>query len=196
VDNLTQTAPIQPGMGDRYSRPAIILHWLIAAGIVANILLIWSTNLVSDEAERPLIDTHKSIGITVLGLAILRLLWRIGHKPPPLPPYTVWERQLSRAVHWSLYALMFIMPLSGWAHDSAWKAAAQHPLKLFFVIPWFRWGAIQNLDPATKESLHSLFGAIHTSFSYVLYALFVVHVAGALKHQFIDRQPSLERMLP
>jgi cytochrome b561 len=62
------------------------------------------------------------------------------------------------------------------------------------VIPWFRIGAIKSLDPATKEQVHALFSQIHTSCAYVLYALFTVHVAGALKHQFLDHRPSFRRM--
>jgi cytochrome b561 len=69
-------------------------------------------------------------------------------------------------------------------------------MKLFWVVPWFRIGAVQDLDPATKETLHGLFGQIHTSLSYVIYAMVAVHIAGALKHQFLDREPELQRMMP
>ncbi len=88
------------------------------------------------------------------------------------------------------------MPLTGWIHDSAWKGAAAHPLNLFGIIPWFRLGPIASQDPQTKEYIHSLFSQIHTSLAYVLYAMVLVHVAGALKHQFLDREPELQRMLP
>lgn len=182
----------QPGA--RYSTPAIVLHWIIAAAIAVNVLLAWSFDSVPDAWSRPLIDTHKSIGLTVLGLAILRVLWRIGHKPPPLPPYARWETRLAGFTHVGLYGLIFALPITGWIHDSAFKDAAKYPLTLFGVVPWFRFSAITHLDPATKEQVHSLFGAIHTSLAYVLYAMFVMHVAGALKHQFIDHTPSLSRM--
>ncbi len=186
-------------ISSRYTGPAIALHWLVAAGIIANILLIWITWTMSDDSPnvRPIIDMHKSIGITVLGLASMRLLWRATHRPPAFPAgYALWERRAAHAAHWILYALIFAMPLSGWLHDSAWKDAAAHPLKLFWVIPWFRIGAVTSLDPATKETLHGLFGQIHTSLAYVIYAMFTVHVLGALKHQFIDKEPELQRMMP
>jgi cytochrome b561 len=186
-------------ISSRYTGPAILLHWLVAAGIGANILLIWATWAMSDNSPnvRPIIDLHKSIGITVLGLAIMRLLWRATHTPPAFPAgYAPWERKAAHAAHWILYALIFAMPLSGWLHDSAWKNAAAHPMKLFWVVPWFRIGAVQDLDPATKETLHGLFGQIHTSLSYVIYAMVAVHIAGALKHQFLDREPELQRMMP
>ena len=180
----------------RYSLPAIALHWAIAALIIANILLVWTVDYFPKDWERPTIDLHKSFGITVLGLAAMRLLWRISHKPPALPPYSAWERLAAHAVHWGLYALIFLMPLTGWLHDSAWKDAASHPLKLYGVIPWFRIGLVQSQDPATKEYLHDLFGQIHTSLAYVIIAMVGVHVAGALKHQLLDKTPELQRMLP
>jgi cytochrome b561 len=144
---------------------------------------------------RQVIDTHKSIGIMVLGLATLRLLWRLSHPQPAVDPsHARWERRLARWVHALLYLLLFAMPLSGWLHDSAWKDAATHPMSLFGFIPWPRISAISTLDPARKESLHALFGSLHAWCSYALYGLLVLPVGGALKHQFLDRRPSLQRM--
>ena len=175
----------------------MILHWLVAVLIGINIALIWSVDLWPDEAVRPVVDTHKSIGITVLGLAILRLLWRAAHRPPPLPAtYAAWEKRAAQAAHMALYVLIFAIPLSGWMHDSAWKDAAQFPMKLFGLVPWPRIGVITDLDPQTKETLHDLFGGVHVWLSYVLYALFALHVAGALKHQWLDKEPEIQRMLP
>jgi cytochrome b561 len=181
----------------RYTRLAIALHWLIAVLIGANLILIWSINSVPDSYVRPMINTHKSIGITVLGLAVLRLLWRLTHAAPPLPTrYQLWEQRLSHWAHVGLYILIFAMPLSGWMHDSAWKAAASHPMYLFGTVPWPRIGWIENLDPVTKESLHGAFGLAHALLARVLYVFVVVHILGALKHQFIDRERELQRMLP
>jgi cytochrome b561 len=179
----------------RYTAPAIVLHWLIALGIMINVGLVWVVDWLPEDAQRPTIDLHKSIGLTVLGLALMRLLWRLTHTPPALPPGTrKWERVSAGAAHVVLYGLIFALPLSGWIHDSAWKDAATHPLKLYGVIPWFRIGAIKSLPAASKEQVHALFSQIHTSCAYVLYAVFAVHVAGALKHQFLDGRPSLRRM--
>ncbi len=182
---------------NRYTRTAMALHWAIALLIIANVVLIWIVDWLPDEWERPVIDTHKSIGITVLGLAVMRLLWRYTHRPPPLPTtYPRWERVAARAAHAMLYVLIFALPLSGWLHDSAWKDAATHPMTLFGLAPWPRIGFMMNLDAATKEQMHDLFFAIHERFGYVLYALFVLHVGGALKHQWLDREPEIERMMP
>ena len=81
-------------------------------------------------------------------------------------------------------------------HDSAWSAAASHPMYLFGLFEWPRLGFIMALDPATKERMHDLFGLIHTSFGYVLYAVLALHVLAALKHQFIDGEAELQRILP
>ncbi len=179
----------------RYTRTAIVLHWLIAALIVVNVGLALSVDFLADEWVRPVIDTHKSTGITVLGLVVLRLLWRVGHPPPTLPlTYARWERAAAYAAHGTLYALMLFLPLSGWLHDSAWKDAATHPMHWFGLFTWPRIGFIETVEPAAKETLHTVFGWIHTGLGYLLYGLLALHIGGALKHQFIDREPELQRM--
>ncbi len=184
-----------PRLPDRYTRTAVVLHWLIAALIVVNVALGLSADHLPDAWVRPVIDTHKSTGITVLGLVILRLLWRAAHRPPPLPAsYARWERAAAHAAHLALYVLMLLLPLSGWLHDSAWKDAVTHPMSLYGLVPWPRIGVIERIEPVTKESLHDLFGAIHTTFGYLLYAVLALHIGGALKHQWLDREPELQRM--
>jgi cytochrome b561 len=179
----------------RYTGLAVALHWLIAAGIVANVALAWLWPHLADGAVRPAIDAHKSIGITVLGLALMRLLWRLAHRPPAYPAgYRPWERTASHAVHGLLYLLIFAMPLTGWIMDSAWKDAATHPMAWFGLFQWPRIGFFMHLDPALRDRMHDLFGAAHVWGAYALYALFVLHVGGALKHQWLDRERELQRM--
>jgi cytochrome b561 len=186
----------------KYTRVAVLLHWLIALLILTNVTLGLTVALLpdgalSDAAIRLVIDTHKSIGITVLGLAIVRVLWRATHRPPPLPAqFPGWERVAAHLAHVALYVLIFALPLTGWLHDSAWVAAATHPMYLYGLVPWPRIGFIMNLDAATKEQLHTQFGALHTACSYALYGVLALHVAGALKHQWIDRHSVLRRMMP
>jgi cytochrome b561 len=182
---------------DKYTKIAVLLHWLIALLITFNIILGLGSNYVPDADVRPMIDLHKSFGITILGLAFIRFFWRFSHTPPALPAdYPVWERHLAHAAHVLLYVLIFALPISGWIHDSAWDAAASHPMLLFWVIPWFRLGFITGLDPATKEMVHTLFGTIHVWLGYCLYGVLALHVAGALKHQFFDKHKELQRMWP
>ena len=181
----------------RYTGVAIALHWVVAVLMIANVALGWLAPLAPDSAVRPLIDTHKSIGITVMGLALLRLLWRLGHPPPPMPDrYGRLERIGAHAAHWALYLMIFALPISGWMHDSAWKNANGKPLTLFWLIPFPRIGPIMQMPAAAREQFHSQMFAVHVWLGYGLYALFALHVAGALKHQFMDREPELQRMLP
>lgn len=180
----------------RYTNTAIALHWLIALGIVINVTLAWLwPHALPDDIVRPAIDTHKSVGITILGLAAMRLLWRLGHQPPPLPTtLQKLEATDAHATHALLYVILFAMPLTGWIMDSAYKDAATHPMHYFGTFEFPRIGWIQHLHQPLKEQIHGGFGKAHEYLSYCLYALFIAHVGGALKHQFIDRQPELQRM--
>jgi cytochrome b561 len=179
----------------RYTGIAVALHWIVALLMIANVALAWIWPHLADASVRPAIDVHKSIGILVLGLAILRLLWRLSHQPPALPTsYQSWEIGVSHVTHWLLYAVIFFMPLSGWIMDSAWKDAATHPMYWFGLVEWPRIGAILHLDPALRDKVHDIFGASHVYCADLLYALFVLHVGGALKHQWIDKEPEVQRM--
>jgi len=184
---------------NRYTNTAIALHWLIALGIVINVTLAWLwPHSLPDAQVRPAIDMHKSIGLTILGLAIMRLLWRFSHPPPPLPTsYQKWEASAAHWAHVALYLVLFAQPISGWIMDSAYKDAAATPLHYFgtsFVLPRIAW--IMDLHQPLKEQIHAIFGKAHEYTSYLLYALLIAHIAGALKHQLIDREPEIERMLP
>ncbi|MGI4778059.1 MAG: cytochrome b [Janthinobacterium lividum] len=191
------TAPVAPAPSARYTRPAIILHWLIAMLMAVNVALILLVERFPEDWVRPVVDTHKSVGITVLGLVLLRILWRLTHRPPAMPSsYGRSERFGAHAVHAVLYLLMVLLPLSGWMHDSAWKDAPTHPMQLFGLVPWPRLGWIMSVDTGTKEMLHTAFGDLHAWAGYVLYAMFALHVAGALKHQWFDGERELQRMLP
>ncbi|MFM9829617.1 MAG: cytochrome b [Sphingomonas sp.] len=179
----------------RYTSLAIWLHWLVAIGIIVNVFLALTWDFYPDASVRPAINLHKSIGITVLGLAVLRLLWRFTHRPPTLPAgYQKWEIQLSHVTHVLLYLIIFTMPLTGWIMDSAWEKAAENPMFLFGAVEWPRIGFVLAMDPATKKAVHDGFGEAHEIAAYVVYVLVFLHVAGALKHQFLDKQRELQRM--
>jgi cytochrome b561 len=175
----------------------MVLHWVIALLILCNVVLGLSAESWPDDWVRPVVDTHKSIGITILGLVLLRILWRVSHQPPPLPrEFPSWERMAAHVAHFLLYLLMIALPLSGWAHDSAWKDAATHPMQYFNLFEWPRIGFIMSVDPAIKDSLHARLGTLHTWLGYALYALLAMHIGGALKHQWLDRQSVIKRMVP
>ncbi|MDE2340656.1 MAG: cytochrome b/b6 domain-containing protein, partial [Alphaproteobacteria bacterium] len=139
-----------------------------------------------------------SVGITVLGLVLLRVLWRAANRPPNLPEaYQPWERTLSHAAHWLLYLMMFAMPLTGWLMNSAStnKATGQpYPVDLFHVLPWFNLPFFSGMDIAARKGWHEFFGAGHSFGGWILLGLLGLHVAGALKHQFLDKEKEFQRM--
>ncbi len=178
----------------RYTTPAIALHWVIAALIGLNLILGLSFAFLPKSGLHPFVSLHESFGITVLGLALMRLLWRLTHRPPPLPDYPVWQQKAAHRVHALLYALMFALPLTGWAYASAWKGAGASSMRLFWTLPWPRIGFFAHLAPATRQAWHTALGQLHYAVALLLTALFVLHVTAVLKHQFVDRIPELQRM--
>ena len=183
---------------NKYTKTAVFLHWAIAILMIGNCLLGLLFQFISDQNIRLAIDSHKSFGIMVLGLVILRVLWRMSHPAPALPSNHARVEILGAKIgHAALYFLMIALPLSGWMHDSAWKDAAAHPMSLFWSIPWPRISLISNIEAIRKEQLHDLFGQLHNIFSYVLYGILALHIAGAFKHQYFDKHSDKGRgMLP
>ena len=183
-------------MTERYTRIAIVLHWVIAAFIVTNISLAWTFKIWDDRPwTQSVTNTHKTFGITVLGLALIRLLWRITHRPPPLSPAIPrWQVVAARTGHAALYFMIIAMPLSGWIYDSAWEYAADVPIDFFglFEMPRIAW--VADMPAGPKKEVDELFHHVHEWLSYLLYILLAAHLAGALKHQFFDRIPTLQRM--
>ena len=182
--------------GDRYTRTAIIFHWVIAALVIANITLAWTFKIWPDYSwTQAVTNTHKTIGITVLGLALMRLLWRIGHQPPPFSPAIPrWQVAAARTGHAALYFIILAMPISGWIYDSAWEYAADVPIDVFglFEMPRIAW--VANMSPEPKKALDELAHTVHEWLSYLLYVLLAAHLIGAFKHQWFDHVPTLQRM--
>ena len=182
---------------DRYSSVAILLHWLIALAILTNIGVAWYFNTLHGAAKIEPVQLHKSIGITVLMLTTLRLGWRLAVPPPPLPSYvTGWEKWLARAVHVGFYVIMFGMPLSGWALSSASPLIHVFPIVLFHTVPWPTIAPLASLPHDQMKQAHEAFTLTHDLLAKLAYGLVVLHVAGALKHQFISNDDVVARMLP
>jgi len=181
---------------DRYSHVAIALHWTIAILLLSNIGIAWYFNTLHGMARLSPIALHQSIGLTVLVLSVARLVWRLVNPPPKLPGYvTGWEKLLSTVVHWSFYVVMIGLPLTGWAMRSASPLHHILPIKLFF-IPWPAIGPLASMAPDQAKSAEHLFEAAHGLLGKLAYGLIVLHVAGALKHQFISRDDVVARMIP
>ncbi|MDB5493045.1 MAG: cytochrome [Phenylobacterium sp.] len=189
------TEPAAAGAG-RYSTVAILLHWLIAAAILLQVSLAWRMVGPHTPQSFALIQLHKSVGITILLLSFARLGWRLINPPSPLPMTMArWERGLSRIVHVGFYVIMISMPLTGWLIVSA--SRTQIPTLLFGVVPWPNIPGIGGLAPDAKKVWQTLGEQAHGTLALFLYALFVLHVGGALKHQLFSRdEPVLARMAP
>jgi len=174
----------------QYNKVAIVLHWTIALLIIGLILF----GLLMTQEWMPnrfaIYQWHKSIGMTVLVLSLARLLWRLGHRPPPLPDAMPgWQRRASHFTHGAFYALMFAMPLLGWAMVSASD----------LPIPTVIYGLMTLPDmPGVSESKASAerFKFLHEIGAKLFIALIFLHVGAALKHHFTDRDDVLKRMAP
>ena len=192
LEPLSAREPIE-----RYNRVAMTLHWVVASLIVIGVAAGLAAANADDANVRRLVDFHKSIGLTALGLVLMRILWRLSHKPPPLPRgYPRFEKIGAHAAHFALYAVMLLLPLSGYIHDSAWRGAAGHPIVLFGLLPFPRIGFIETLGLQTRDAVHGIFSAIHVYLGYILYALVALHIGGAIKHQVFDGEKEMQRMLP
>lgn len=173
-------------MPHRYSIPAIILHWLIAILMLATLGVgLTFEGMPLSLAKLQLINYHKWAGVTVLLLAGLRLAWRLVRQPPAaLASLAPWEHRLSQAAHLLLYLLMFAIPLSGWLMSSA----KGYPVVYFGVLP------LPDLIAKQPQETAALLKEVHEVLAWVFVALLGLHVAGALKHQWLDRKPILYRM--
>lgn len=172
----------------RYTRAAIAFHWATVPLAIAQIALGWWMIGLPDEppgAQAPWYNLHKSLGLTLALLVLVRLGWRLRHPPPPLPEQVApWRRRAARASHLLLYACLLVLPLSGYLGSSF----SGYPIRYFgWKLPGWGWS-----DPALKE----LFGAIHYAAAWLFMALIALHAAAALKHLLVDRDGVFGRMWP
>ena len=173
---------------NRYDRVAIAFHWLVAILIVANVLLAWS--LGSFDRHSPvhenLMTLHKSIGTTVLILAIFRAAWRLAHPIPPLPASVPqWQRLAARTDQGLLYVLIFLMPLTGLID----AAAFSQPVRFFFLFD------LPTVIAHNEPLGHAAF-AVHKIGAKALYVLLFLHASAALYHHYLLKDDVLRRMLP
>jgi cytochrome b561 len=176
---------------ERYTGPAIAAHWLLALMILGSLAVGWYMSDLPVSPQRlKLYNWHKWAGVTILALSVLRLTWRLTHRPPPLPAsiegaMPPWQRTAYHATHTLMYALFFAVPLAGWAYSSM----AGFPIVWFGVLP------LPDFVPVDKE-LAKQIKPVHAWLAYTLLALVVLHVAAALKHHFVDRDGLIHRMRP
>lgn len=175
----------------RYTRTAQLLHWLLALALFTAIGVgLYMVGLSFSPLRLKLYNWHKWLGVSILVLSLLRLGWRLSHRPPALPAAVLvampaWQQGVHHATHHALYALFFLVPLLGWAYSSA----AGFPIVFLGLVPLPDWVPV-------SESLAELLKPLHQWSAYALATLIVLHIAAALKHQFIDRDGLMQRMLP
>ena len=171
----------------RYGAVAQTLHWLIAAMIFVMFPLGWyMEDLPLSQQKLDLYEIHKSLGLTIFTLAVLRLLWRLFNPAPPFPPQMPgWERIAARVTHATIYALILIQPVIGFLQSNA----ANFPVVVWGVLPL---PALIGTDEALGETLM----AVHAVIANVLFVLVALHAAAALRHHFLLKDDVLRRMLP
>jgi cytochrome b561/polyisoprenoid-binding protein YceI len=176
----------------QYGSVARTLHWITALLILTAIPLGWFANQMpyatGDElaAKAQLFSLHKTVGVAAFTIAAIRILWAFTQaRPEPLHPDRVWETRCAETVHWMLYLSLVIVPLSGWVHHAATDG--------FAPILW-PLGQDLPLVP-TSEAVAYTAAAMHWLFTKFLIASVLLHIAGALKHAFVDRDGTLARMV-
>jgi cytochrome b561 len=170
----------------RWSTVAKTFHWLMALLILGNgAFAFWMDGLRPSLNKINMFALHKSIGITVLALFVLRLAWKMFDRRPPDEPAPRWQQIAAHTVHGLLYLLIVAIPLSGWAFNSAHG----------FPLQYFKQFNLPALVEK-NEDLSNTLGTVHVYLFWLLLLVLVAHIGGALKHHFIDRDDTLRRMLP
>ena len=190
----------------RYTKTAVFLHWLIAIGIFGMFALGWYMSDLPKEAPKQMaydlfdwgiytwqlteevsprsfyFNLHKSIGISIFALIIIRLLWRFTHKPPALlSSYKAIERKLATYAHYLLYVLMLALPFSGL------KTAIYSK----YGVKWFGMNFIAGVD---DKMVRDFYKEAHEIVGIIILVIIAIHILGALKHKFIDKDETLKRM--
>ena len=172
----------------RYGGVAIALHWLLAALIAASLGVgLYMTGLPFSPLRLKLYSWHKWAGVTILLLSALRLAWRLGHRPPPLPAATpAWQLAAYRTGHALMYLLFFAVPLAGWAYSSS----------MGVPVVWFGALPLPDFMPVDQPFAEAVLQPLHKGCAFTLAGVTLLHVAAALKHHWIDRDGLLKRMWP
>ncbi len=171
---------------NRWGAGARTLHWLMAVLIIClGAVGLYMADLPNSPQKIKIYALHKSTGLTVLALLVLRVAWRMADRRPDEVPMPHWQALAARATHLFLYVLMLVLPLSGWMYNSA----SGYPLQ------WFGLFNLPSLTGGADASLKGVAHAVHEYGFYLLALLLAAHVGGALKHHFVDRDDTLVRML-
>ena len=178
------TSATQSNNTGRYTGTAVALHWLIAALIICAFTLGWiMTDLEVSPLKLRMFNWHKWVGITILLLVIIRLLWRLFHRPPVMLPMPAWQRIAAKTLHVILYVLLLLQPLSGWVYSNA----AGYKVVYLGLVP------LPNLVDKNKQVADVLMER-HEFLGWCLLVIASLHILAALKHHFVDGDATLKRM--
>lgn len=190
VQAIAPSVSFTPSDSVSYTRTAKVLHWLVALFILTNFAIgLCMEYLPGYDHKSPtwngIFFWHGSIGALVLWLAVARLIWRAGHRPPALPgSIPAWQAYMAHGVHALLYGAMLVLPLSGYVH----RVAGNHPVSFFGL---WNWPSLLAPD----EALRLLSGTVHLCFAFGLGGLLLLHFGAVLKHLLINRDGVAKRML-
>lgn len=175
-----------PHLLTTYTKTAITFHWLMAVLLIANFALgLTMSDMELSPQKLQFVSWHKWVGITLLGLITLRFLWRAFANRPVLLPMATWQRRLAKLTHFLMYLLLFAVPISGWVMSSAGG----------FTVTYLGLFPLPDLVAKDKQ-LFELLKEVHEVLNFTLLGLVILHVLAVLKHQFIDRDATLARMVP
>lgn len=172
----------------RYSGVAMLLHWLIAVAVIANWRIAEAAEHAPTQDEAgAIMGNHFALGMTILVLTVLRIVWRLIHRPPPLSAKLAgWEVALAKVTHGLFYLLLIGLPLGGWFAMSSYGRG----IDIWGIFEWPALPVAENPDLAGQVF------DIHAAGGTAMLALIVLHILGVLKHMFIDKNGNLWRMLP
>lgn len=176
---------------DGYPPLSRALHWLMAAAIVAALASgLYGASLPLSPARIRWVNWHKWIGVTVLGVAVLRLAWRLARPTPSLPiaislAMPAWQRTARDGVHSALYVCFFATPLAGWVYSSM----------MGFPVVWLGVLPLPDLVPVDREFAPAM-RTVHQVLAYTLFSLIATHIVAVAKHHWLDRDGLMQRMWP
>ncbi|HTP38411.1 MAG TPA: cytochrome b [Steroidobacteraceae bacterium] len=182
-------------VNQRYTTVAIVLHWAIAVLILFNLGFGFFMEGYPPSLKGVIIPMHISSGLTVLALTVLRILWRLAHKPPPFfATLAGWERGAAHGVHFALYLIMIGMPLTGWALISAHPYRPGMGPTIWWLLHVPAISPVAHMEVNAQQAAHESLVQAHSIGGWIAVGLLVLHVGAALKHQFFDREPEFRRM--
>lgn len=181
----------------RYTTVAIALHWLIALLFLGSYVSVYYRRYLTEpktDVNMTALQVHLAIGITIGALVLLRVLWRMTHTPPPLEPGPRWQHASAHGLHWLLYAVMIVMPITGYLGTGV--GVEFFGIAKFEDTALFQWLVVDTLQTTFKE-FEKPFDFIHkNSGAYLVWVLILGHAAAALYHHYALRDATLTRMLP